>query len=326
MVCKEGKKVNKCDLKNKLSNILDSTKSISLFLVLNTNDGISIKKADIENGETTNEINELFRNRIREITTNEEIGVINLSSADERANVIYEYDYDEYPDEMLFIKNFDIKQAVNYELFSFAHDSLRSLIGYLIYIGDMNRGIVCFKKHYAITMIKRGSFLIYKHRERFKKLDAEDIIRLNNDIGLFKLENKIFVLDVNIIEKYFGFEELIRKRASITIDSIENKGIIENVNALKNAATDFSFSKKLSKIAEQSLIITQSIPNDKIIEFSKTHPGLKGKFSYSNTGSKIVLKSKSSQIAFLKLLNDDFLISELTNQPYDSLAKDRITT
>jgi len=317
--------VNKCDLKNKLSNILNSTKSISLFLVLHTNDGISIKKADIENGETTSEINELFRNRIREITSNEEIGVINLSSADERINTIYEYDYDEYPDEMLFIKNFDIKQAVNYELFSFANDSLQSLLGYLIYIGDMNRGIVCFKKHYAVTMIKRGSFLICKCNERFKKLDADDIIRLNSDIGLFKLEDKIFVLDINILEKYFGFEELIRKRASTTIDSIESKGIIENVNALKNAATDFSFSKKLSKIAEQSLIITQSIPNDKIIKFSKTHPGLKGKFSYSDTGKQIVLKSKSSQIAFLKLLNDDFLISELTNQPYDSLAKDRIT-
>lgn len=317
--------MNKCDLNNKLSSILNSTKSISLFLVLHTHDGISIKKADIENGETTREINELFRNRIREITSNEEIGVINLSSADERTNTIYEYDYDEYPDEMLFIKSFDIKQAVNYEFFSFANDSLQSLIGYLIYIGDMNRGIVCFKKHYAVTMIKRGSFLICKCNERFKKLDADDIIRLNSDIGLFKLENKIFVLDVNIIEKYLGFEELIRKRARKTIDSIENKGIIENVNALKTAATDFSFSKKLSKIAEQSLIITQSIPNDKIIKFSKTHPGLKGKFSYSDTGKQIVLKSKSSQIAFLKLLNDDFLISELTNQPYDSLAKDRIT-
>lgn len=160
--------MNKYDLKNKLSVILNYTQSISLFLVLHTHEGILIKKADIENDKTTKELNELFRNRIREITSNDEIGVTSLSSADERTNTIYEYDYDEYPDEMLFIKDFDIKQAVNYENFSFANDSLKDLVGYLIYIGDMNNGIICFKKHYAITMIKRGTFLICKSNERFK--------------------------------------------------------------------------------------------------------------------------------------------------------------
>ena len=40
---------------------------------------------------------------------------------------------------------------------------------------------------------------------------------------------------------------------------------------------------------------------------------------------KIVLTSKASQKYFIKLLNDDFLMSELTDQPYDSLAKDKIT-
>lgn len=312
------------ELKSKLSYIINNTKSISLFLVLQDDGNISIKKADIDNGTTTDELNKLFRNRLNEIISNDELSLIKLSTADERCNAIYEYDYDEYPGRMSYINNFDIKQAVYYDNFSFSNDDLNSLIGYIIYIGDMKNGVICFKKHYPISVIKRGTFLIYKYNERFKKMETDDIIRLNNDISLFKLNDKIFILNIEAIEKHLGFEELIRKRANVAITAIESKDIIEDMNELREASLDLSFSKKLSKIAEQSLIITRSIPNEKIIEFSRNHPGIKNKFTYNASGDKIILKTKASKIAFLKLLNDDFLISELTNQSYNSLAKDKI--
>lgn len=312
------------ELKSKLSYILNNTKSISLFLVLQDNSKISIKKADIDNGITTDELNKMFRDRLNEIISNDELSLINLSTADERCTAIYEYDYNEYPGKMSYINDFDIKQAVYYDNFSFSHDNLNSLIGYMIYIGDMTNGVVCFKKHYPISVIKRGTFLIHKCNERFEKMDTDDIIRLNSDISLFKLEDKIFIINVETIEKHLGFEELIRKRADTALSAIENKGIVEDMSELREASHDLSFSKKLSKIAGQSLIITKSIPNEKVIEFSRNHPGLKNKFTYNDVGNKIILKTKASKTAFLKLLNDDFLISELTNQSYDSLAKDRI--
>lgn len=312
------------ELKLKISNLLRDTKSIMLFLVLQDDNGFKVKKADIDNGETTIEINNLFRTRISEIISNEELSLIGLSVADERKNAIYEYDYSEYPDKMSYIKDFDINEAVNYDNFSFSNDSLRSLVGYIIYIGDMNNGIVCFKKHYPVFVIKRGTFLIAKCNERFKKMDTDDIIRLNGDISLFKFENTIYVLDVETIEKHMGFERLIRNRADEALASIEQTRLIDNMASLKEASVDFSFSKKLSKVAEQSLIITKRIPNEKVISFSRNNPGLKNKFKYNYSGDKIILDTKSSRLAFIKLLNDDYLVSELTEQPYDSLAKDKI--
>lgn len=193
-----------------------------------------------------------------------------------------------------------------------------------ICIDDMNDGIVCFKKHYPVFVIKRGTFLIAKCNERFKKMDTDDIIRLNGDISLFKFENTIYVLDVETIEKHMGFERLIRNRADEALASIEQTRLIDNMASLKEASVDFSFSKKLSKVAEQSLIITKRIPNEKVISFSRNNPGLKNKFKYNYSGDKIILDTKSSRLAFIKLLNDDYLVSELTEQPYDSLAKDKI--
>lgn len=312
------------ELKSKISNLLRDTKSIMLFLVLQDDNGFKVKKADIDNGETTDELNNLFRTRINELFSNEELSLISLSNTDERKNAIYEYDYSEYPDKMSYIKDFDINKAVNYDIFSFSNDSLSSLVGYIIYIGDMNNGIVCFKKHYPISVIKRGTFLIGKYDERFKKIDTDDIIRLNGDINLFKFENTIYVLDIETIEKYMGFEGLIRNRANEALASIEQTRLIDNMVSLKDASVDFSFSKKLSKVAEQSLIITKRIPNEKVINFSKNNPGLRNKFKYNDSGDKIILDTKSSRLAFIKLLNDDYLVSELTEQPYDSLAKDKI--
>lgn len=315
-----------CELKNKIENVINNPFSISLFFLLKTEEGLQIKKADIENGTTTNELSNLFGNRLRLISNNDELRIANLSSSDESPNSVYEYDYAEFPEDMLIIKNFDIHSATEIEKFSFSNDSLNALMGYIIYIGDMENGIVCFKKHYPFSLIKREAFLLFKHDERFKKLDTDDILRFNGDIHLFKIDNKIFVLDIKVVESHLGFEELIRNRAQKAIDDISSIEIVEDINILREATEDISFSRKLAKIAGQSLIISQSIPNEKVIEFSKKHPGLKNAFRYSGDGKKISLDTKSSQKAFLKLLNDDFLISELTNQSYDSLAKDRIST
>ena len=48
-------------------------------------------------------------------------------------------------------------------------------------------------------------------------------------------------------------------------------------------------------------------------------------FKYSDDGSTIRLDTKKSKAAFIKLLNDAFLRSELTKEYYEARAKDNIT-
>ena len=58
------------------------------------------------------------------------------------------------------------------------------------------------------------------------------------------------------------------------------------------------------------------------MEFTKTTSELTGKFKYSEDGTKIKKKKKKSKDVFLKLMNDAFLRSELTEQYYEASAKD----
>ena len=72
-------------------------------------------------------------------------------------------------------------------------------------------------------------------------------------------------------------------------------------------------------------IFKLGISKEAIVEFTKNTPELAGKFKYSEDGTQIRLDTKKSKIAFLKLMNDAFLHSELTQQWYDASAKDNIT-
>lgn len=316
------------EIKKKLDNIISNNVSLSLFFVFKDSNGNYIKrKVDLEQGKTIETFVELFRDYLdNTIIKNEALSLCKLSSSDERRNAIYSYDYDVYPKELSCIHDFDINQEILCDNFSFSEEKLSDLCGYLIYLGSMKEGIVLYKKHYPIALIKRDAFVLYKKKKRFVKFDGDDMLRINGTVQVLKIDKDIFVLDINNFERNFGFENLILKRAAETVDEIDQKGILEDVQALKDSIDDITFARKLSKVREKSPVISLNISNTDIINFTKINPGLKGQFKYSEDGKKIRLDTKASKNAFIKLLNDDYLRSELTNQDYDSIAKDRIGT
>ena len=133
------------------------------------------------------------------------------------------------------------------------------------------------------------------------------------------------VIDIKSFEKNFAFETLIHQRAEKTIAEIENIDLLEDIQVLKDSTDDPAYARKLSKVMDNSPIIKLNIPNEKIIKFTQTTPGLIGKFKYSEDSKKIRLDTKVSKTAFIKLLNDDFLRSELTELYYASVAKDNVS-
>ena len=316
------------NIQKKINTIIDGNYSAQIYFVLRDEMDFKIKLADIENEETIPAIKTMFSDYLKnQIVTNEDLSLCELSTADERNNAIFCYDYEEYPEELGLFRNFDIEDAVNGEKFSFENDNLSKLHGYIIYLGSMEDGIVLFKKHYPISLIKREAFLLgaIKSKKRFEKIDGDDIIRLNGSVQLIRLEDKIYVLDLKVLEQNFGFDKLIRQAATDTIQSIHEIGLIEDVQVLRDAAEDISFSRKLSKVKNSSPILKLNIPKEEIISFTKNTSVLSGKFKYSTDGNTIRLDTKKSKEAFLKLLNDAFLRSELTKLYYDARAKDNIT-
>ena len=303
--------------------------TVQVYFVLKQDENLILRLADIEDEKTEPEVDKLFLEYMTDtVLNNNDLQVCELSTADERTNAIFHYDYTEYPEELEVFQSFDIKQATKeVEKFNFEQDNLSRLCGYIIYIGSMEDGVSLFKKHYPISLIKRDSFLLgaIKSKQRFELVTGDDIIRLNGAVQLFRINGEIFVIDIKVLERNMGFNQLIYKAADETVQAIEELAIIEDIQVLRDSAEDIAFARKLSRVKKSSPIFKLNISKETIIEFTKTTHDLSGRFKYSEDGNEIRLDTKKSKDAFITLMNDAFLRSELTKQFYEAKAKDNIT-
>ncbi len=316
------------ELKNAIGAVVNNPHSMQLYLILKEARSFEIRLADLGDKRTEPEMRRLFDGYLKQsIVDDENVRMKKLSAAEDEDNAIYLYDYPTCPDEMQLLKNFNIREGVQQQKFNFHQDDLSKLYGYIIYLGTMDEGIVLFKKHYPISLIKRDSFLLgaIKDAGRFEKIEGEDIIRLNGSIQLLRKDNEIYVLDLKSLERNMGFTEIVKKEALASIEEIEKLEIVEDIEVLKDTIGEQAFARKISRIRKSSLILKLGIKKDDIVKFTKETPELRGKFKYSADGNQIRLDTKKSKDLFVKLMNDSFLKSELTDQYYEALAKDEMS-
>lgn len=315
------------ELKEEVKAVLATKYSAQVYFVLKKDDSLVLRLADIEDDKAAPKIKEMYTEYLNDsVVNNVDLQICDLSKFDERGNTICFYDYDTYPEELGLFNDFDIRKAVGAEKFNFNTDDLNCLYGYIIYLGTMESGIILFKKHYPIFLIKRDSFLLgaVKDAKRFEMISGEDIIRFYGNAQLLRIKEKIYVIDVKMLERNMGFTALLQKQAEESLSSIEALGILDDIEVLNDSLDNMTFCRKIAKSTKSSPIFELEIPTAVIVDFTKNTPQLAGKFKYDDSGLKIRLDTKKSKDEFIKLMNDSFLHSELTKQYYDALSKDKI--
>lgn len=280
-----------------------------------------IRKANFFD-ETQEEMKSMFIQKLHSSVIDADLSLINLSSADDRTNAIYQYDLDRTEEMRVFDEVADGNSDISN--FSFDEDGVSEISFFLIVIGSLENRIVIYKQLATVNIYtQRTGFYVWRHDNMLEKID-NDFLRIVPGIDIFQINSELFILNLDYLERKFNIHAVIETAARSQIEIIGNSGLVENSNDLLNDISDVSFARKLSKIAEHSPVLNH-IENDRIITFTHQHPALSNIFQYSEDGSKIKLITKKSKIIFLKLLNDDYLNSDLTNKYYDSLAKDDIT-
>lgn len=171
-------------------------------------------------------------------------------------------------------------------------------------------------------LLGRGSFCLIPSNSRFEEFD-KDVLRISQDYQFIRIGTEIYIKDLNVLEKFGGFKDIIKKEAREAVDNIELIGILEDTKGLRELLeSDLTFARKLCKVGKYSPVLSLNIPNETIIRFSNEHPGIAGQLKYSADGEHIKLNTKKSQKIFVKLLEDSYLTSELTRLYYDSIAKE----
>lgn len=278
------------------------------------------KKLDIEADAQTG-LKQLFLKSIKDtIIDVEELSVMNLSTSDERTNVIYAYDI-EIPQELNAIDT--VIANDNLPTYNLDNEKIGNIKALLIEIGNNEKQVILYKTIAPIHVFSQSSFCLVQHETRLEKID-KDFLRISPGFQMMKIDGVLLVNDLTTLERSFGFHEIIKKEATLGISAIEAKLVIENIDVLRELLEDMKYARRFVKVARGSPVLIKNIPNASIIEFCKTFPSLAGKIRFNQAEDKIVLDTIVSKDLFIKLLMDNFLTSDLTEFHYESVAKDSI--
>ncbi|UOQ43394.1 DUF4868 domain-containing protein [Halobacillus salinarum] len=319
--------MDKKDLSKILNKFILNKESIlaEIYFVLKENENTILRFVDLEESAQKETTRQIIDNFEKNLVNDDEVSVISISNSDDRNNVIYEYDLEEVPEDLTIVNEVKVNDEI--KNFSFSDDSLESLHSIMILLVHEENSIITFKKNYPINLIRKDGINLmkfrFKNNTRFINLD-EDIVKISPSFDIFKVDSTLFINELKVLEKFFGFHDIIEKKAKKCIETINGNEILENPEDLiELVEDDISFARKLTKVNSSSPVLG-NIPGETIIQFVKDYPSLNGKFRFNEEGSRILLTSKKSKNLFVKLLNDDFLHSELTKRYYDSLAKDSL--
>ncbi len=290
----------------------------ALYFVLKEDDNTSIRFVDIEN-EAKNELKDRFLEYLQEkFIDNEDLSYQNISETDDRRNVVYRYDLEEKPESLNVLD--EILANEEQATFRFNQDNIQHLHGYLITIGNENNKLILYKKHHPINLLKRDRFMLRPSNQRLVKID-DDVLALDRSFDFMMVDNTLIVLKLAILERFFGFDEVIKNQAQTTIATIEAGELLHDIEQLSELIHNITTARKLMKVRNSPVL---QVPVMNVINFVRNHPKLAGRIQFNDDGSRLVLDTAVSKKLFLKLLNDDYLFSQLTDLQYDSIAKDKI--
>ena len=312
--------MNKQELNEALAFINAPEGELQIIIYANISGANEPRRLDIKEEDLT-ELRKLFVASIESsIISKEDHTVLPLSSADERGNCFYQYDL-EVPEGLKRLET--IIGNDNLSNFSLSDNQFSNIESLIIVLADTKNEISLFKKLSTVEVIGRGGFMLWKSNQRFERF-KDQLLRISSSFQALKVGGEIIIIDLDAIEKEFGFHEVIIKEATKSLSVIEEKELVDNIDTLKELVSDVRFARKLTKVARNSPVIRLGIPNESIIAFAKNHPLTKKKMKYNDSQTKFHLDNKVSKNLLIKILNDDLLTSELTKLYYDSLAKDDI--
>lgn len=273
-------------------------------------------EADAEAGLKT-----LFLQSLRdEISSKEELSVLDLSSADERVNAIYVYDLD-IPEELTALETVIAQDDL--PVLDLNEARLSSIKALLIEIGNDAKQLVLYKTMAPVNIFGRSSFFLRKHESRLERLDDE-FLRVSAGFQMMRINGNLLVLNLEALEHNFGFHDVIKREAALGIEAIVSAELVDNPDVLRELVADVKYARRLTKIAKASPVLKAGISGGSIVQFCKAFPRLVGRIRFNDENNKVVLDTKVSQDLFIKVLMDDFLTSELTKYHYASVAKDAV--
>lgn len=224
---------------------------------------------------------------------------------------------------------YSIEQTEGYFPFFFLKDNITdrfdeskksSLYGFAFAFNANEEKIYAYQQVYPVTIPtnKKGIFVV-KNGEKYTEFKKE-LLRIDYRIDLIVVGDTIITPNITLLQNKFSFDKLIRSEAQKTIESISSLGIIDDMTKIVDfeGKEKLTNAKKLMKIKHSPVL---SMDKSVLLNKLNTIPRFQGRLNVDVSNQTIHIDTNKDVVELLKILNDDYLISELTDKPYESASK-----
>lgn len=312
--------MNVDNFKSTLQEILNSNvANIKLYATTKQNE---TKKISISSDVSDNLL-ELFKKSIEDMFLDQDkeyrLKPIEDNN-DEAAKTYYYFNGENTYERLNVLHNLS---SLDEEVFNFENTNLDDIETFYITISNGEKTIALYKKNYAINVLRRGKTIFFtKHNENIDEL-KKDILKIDHSFQFMAIENNILIVNLSMLETQLGYDEVITKKAQETVELIASLDFLEDIAKLEEMVQTKKIAKKINLVKNsQVLDIIQSDIN-KVKTFIDNIEDLKKSLKFTED-NKLKLNSKVGVERFLKLLDDAYLKSELTETLYDSLNKEKM--
>lgn len=298
-----------------------NTPFLTMYFVLKNEENETVVRLVNIEKDIQNEFAEKFRKFLSEKLSVENLVSGKVSSADERKYDVLEFDIDLVQPLDELKKLLELPDADNY---SYKKDNKLKLDGYIFIMGNEKIKVSFYKEHYPMDSITRDTFVIFGRADsKFVKVPEDEIFKLNNKIDFLQIGETLYVLNMQVMETNFKIHNVLKVKAEAVITEMNKNKILENQEFINEIISETpAFARKVLRVNKESPVMKLPFPDIK--KFVDAHPHLKGKLKFNKNGTKFSLHTKKSATLFIKLMDDDFLRSDLTQRLYDSITKDRM--
>lgn len=200
----------------------------------------------------------------------------------------------------------------------YSESDRKQLSGLLFRINLNDQCFWIYQHIYSVSRIDRSKHLFALFvKNTYDEIDS-DIVQIDSRADIIILSSSIITSKIDLMQRFFGFEQYIRMEAQKTIEIIRDLDIVTGLEkfAALESKSKLTNAKKLLK-AKNSPVLRMK--RDDLLNKLKEHSRYKSIFKFKE--DHILIASQKDAAAFIKMLNDDIVRSELTGQEYDSSSK-----
>lgn len=287
--------------------------NLKLYLGMGESDARTYWLADFDDG-ATDAVCQQFVQSVDQFLGSEDLATLPLTDLDHRTDTLFMYDLPEQPAEFTTLSA--LVTDADPGMFAFDKHALSTVTSLAIKISSAQGSVLFFKKFYPISLVKRDQILlIVRGNTRFAVVDR-DILKVTGGFEIVLLDGEFYINDFKKFEKSFAFVQIAKNAMQQVTNRIMALDLVDDAKGY--LAANLASRKDIIRAGKSRVL---NMPVDAIIAFvlAKQH-----QIGIKVVDGKLMLSSKGSIKKLYKLLNDDFLTSELTHVDYETLAKNEI--